>query len=386
MGNPDPAASPPNPGPNAGHRHRGAFAAACRIIDANANRAAEGLRVLDDLARFALDQAELAQTCKSLRHDLRQSISKLGIDPVAILSARDTPGDVGTLLSTGTEHTREGLPSIARSAAGRTAEALRSIEECAKLFGSSAGFEAMRYRVYELERGLVAALGPSARRQHRVCVLITESRCRRPWLEVARLCIEAGVDCLQLREKSLDSGELLIRSRALVDLACRTGTPHTSRATIVINDRPDIAVLAGADAVHLGQTDLPVREVRSMFGHAVSIGVSTTNLDEAARALADGADSVGVGPMFATTTKHKPVLAGPAYLKAFLASPAGKLPHLAIGGISAANLPELLAVGCRGIAVSSAVCSATDPGQAAAELVAIMAGAAKSESHDRTDR
>jgi len=340
-----------------------------RIIDANANRAREALRIMEDAARFGLNHAPLAATLKSLRHDLRAAIDSLaGIDRTDLLASRDTPADVGTSISTPAESARDGLRGIALAAGSRLTEALRAIEESAKALGADhRPFEALRYRAYTAEKDLALALPSSAAShpcpQWQLCVLITESLCtHHPWLEVARLALAGGADCLQLREKSLPDRELLTRARALVALAKSTKppAPPTAHPSIIINDRPDIALLAGADGVHLGQDDLSIHDARSIVGPRLWIGISTTNLDQALAAT--NADYCGLGPMFPTTTKHKPTLAGPAYIKAYLADPLlQSRPHLAIGGISPGNISQLHSAGCRGIAVSSAVCSAKDP-------------------------
>ena len=117
----------------------------------------------------------------------------------------------------------------------------------------------------------------------------------------------------------------------------------------------------------LGQSDLPVSRVREIVGSRLIVGVSTENPEQASQAHADGADLCGIGPMFPTTTKHKPVLAGPEYLTRYLND--FSLPHLAIGGITPANIGLLTKLGCRGVAVSSCVCSASDPASVCAELL-----------------
>lgn len=343
---------------------------ALRIIDANANRAAEGLRVMEDLARFALDHARLAADFKQARHDLQEALAAVPGSRLALLASRDTPGDVGTVIKAeATELHRGSLGSVAAAAAGRTTQALRAIEEVMKLTVPQAAVrvEAVRYRVYESEKQLGLSLGTGRGVQWQLCVLITESLCRRPWIDVARAAIEGGADCLQLREKELADAELLRRAKALVSLSRSTrvgerGGSVGTHAAVVINDRADIALLAGADGVHLGQDDAPVIDVRALAGDRLLIGVSTHDLAEARRALHDGADYVGVGAMFPTATKPRDT-SGPEYLAAFLelTSQTRPLPHLAIGGITPANLPQLVAAGCRGIAVSSVVCGADDP-------------------------
>ena len=335
-----------------------------RIIDANANRAREALRVLEEAARFIVEDTELSQQLKTMRHDFTSAMKPFA---EAILH-RDTAGDVGTSLTTGGEQTREGVNDIILASGSRLAEALRSIEEYAKPGSEdpAAGqhlartAEKLRYQGYDITKRLVLALGSGNARQWRLCLLLTESLCtHQAWDDVLEQALSNGVDAVQVREKELGD-------RALIDRVKKTRQIIGSRAALIVNDRPDIALLTGADGVHLGQADMSVMQARSLLGKDRLIGVSTSNLDEARQAKADGAGYCGVGPMFATSTKHKPVLAGPAYLRDYLAWDG--LAHLAIGGITPGNIGELAEAGCRGVAVSSAICSAQDPGQAAADL------------------
>lgn len=334
-----------------------------RILDANANRAREALRVMEDAARFVLDDESLSRQIKRLRHDLADALSALR----PLDGWRDTPGDVGTSITTEREMDRAGVADVAVAAGKRLSEALRALEEFGKTLGEDGAdfaqkVESLRYRGYALEQQLNTALGSGAAKQWKLCVLISEALCPgRDWLGVARAVVGGGADCIQLREKELDAGEMLKRARELVALCRPKGV------SVIVNDRPDVALLADADGVHLGQADLPCAEARKLVGRQLIIGVSTSNLIEAKQARAEGADYCGVGPMFPTTTKHKPEIVGPAYLTEYLAW--GKLPHLAIGGINAANIAELVSVGVKGVAVSSAVCGAEDPG-AATKLLA----------------
>lgn len=342
-----------------------------RLIDANANRAREALRVMEDGARFLLDDAPLSASIKSIRHDLAGVIRDFAPECVR---DRDTPGDVGTGITTDAEMRRASPGEVVIAAGKRLSEALRSLEEYAKTLDPSAAarFEQLRYRGYEAERLLVSSLarGSSAgARQWTLCVLITESLCRRPWLEVVRACIAGGADCLQLREKSLTDADLLARARALVQLC------HPQGVDVIINDRVDIALASHASGVHLGQHDMPVREARQIAGSRLLIGVSTSNINEAQQAIRNdgagrGADYCGVGPMFPTTTKRKDTIVGPAYLRAYLAQTPTPPPHLAIGGITPANVRELVEAGAQGVAVSSCVCGSDDPGKMCRELVA----------------
>lgn len=346
--------------------------ALARIIDANANRAREAFRVLEDLARFALNDEGLSARLKNLRHGLREALASTPLDAAQLLASRDTWSDVGTQISTPAEFQRAGLADLAAANAARAAEALRSLEEAAKAIHVEAAMalERLRYSLYTIEKDLRTALGSGRARQWRLCVLLSEGLCcGRSWEHVAKAAMAGGADCLQLREKSLDDAELLRRAESLVRLA-HAASP---RVDVVINDRVDIALLSGADGVHLGQGDLPIARAREMAGHRLLIGGSTSNIDEARAAARAGADSIGVGPMFATTTKQKDHIAGPAYLAEVVADPiTTRLPHLAIGGISAANARELARFGCRGVAVSSAVCGADDPARVCREIIAAL--------------
>lgn len=363
--------------------------AALRIIDANANRAMEAARTLEDAARFALNDATGSARCKNLRHALRAALAEVDSPPGTLLSARDTPGDPGTSVTTEAESRRDDLSGICAAAGKRLGESLRVLEETAKLLdrgpAAAAAIKQLRYAAYDLEQRIVLALLRRERAaQWPLCVLITHALCtHHPWEEVAARAIRGGASCVQLREKNLPDRELLARAQALAGIARDTpiAGDTTRRAVVIINDRPDIALAAGADGVHLGQDDLPIASARAIVAGAPAflVGVSTANLDQARRALDDAADYVGLGPMFASGTKPKESLAGIAYLREYLrfaAEHAGDrppVPHLAISGISPRNIGELVAAGCRGVAVSSCVCSAPDPAGICRELLAAMA-------------
>ncbi len=354
-----------------------------RMLDANFNRAREALRVMEDAARFALDDGELAGALKTLRHDLRAALAIL---PDGWLEAnRDTPGDVGTANSTEAEMSRASLAEIAIAAGKRLSEALRVIEEASKTIDGAVAkrIESLRYRAYELDQRLTLRLGTGRPRQWRLCLLLTKSMCRKPWREVLVAALDegAGVDCVQVREKEMDGGELAAHVREVIAItrgatACPAGqavrastdfrshglpvgTSRGTRASVIVNDRADVALACGADGVHIGQNDLSVRDVRKLAGRTLLVGVSTHNFDEAQAAIESGADYCGVGAMFASSTKQR-TTSGIAYLKQFIER-FPNMPHLAIGGITQANVGEVIAAGAKGIAVSSAICGADDP-------------------------
>ncbi len=339
-----------------------------RAIDANANRAREAVRVMEDSARFLLDDATLSARLKSLRHALTRAVGRLpGLE-----AYRETPEDVGTSSGTPAERTRASSRDVVVAAGRRLGEALRAIEEFAKVLDATAAaeVEGLRYEAYAVEKALRLRLGSGAARQWRLCVILSEGACRSDaWLAVARACVAAGADCLQLREKALSDRALLDRSRRLVAVAREADRPEGEPPpSVVINDRPDLAVLAGADGVHLGQDDLPPEEIRKLAGEDLLVGVSTHDTEEAARAVDAGADYCGVGAVFASSTKERPP-AGLAYVKEFRRR-WPDAPHLAIGGIGPENARQVAAAGARGVAVSSAVCGARDPASVVGSLLA----------------
>ena len=333
-----------------------------RILDANANRAREALRVLEDYARFALDDQTLCGELKSLRHELVELLKP--ILATAVLW-RDTPNDVGTEVRIEAEQVREGTSDVIIAAGKRLGEALRTLEEYVKTLNppTACGIERLRYRFYEIEQRLAFTLRPVSRMfDVRLYVLITESICKIPWIEAAEQAILGGADCLQLREKTLESGELLVRARQFVALCHRQGVIS------IINDRPDIALLAGADGVHVGQSDLPPREVRKLIGLEKILGVSTHNLAQARQAVLDGADYIGVGPFFKSETKTRDFIAGPAYARQIAETI--RIPAVAIAGITLENVDEVLATGIKAVAVTACVVGNPNPRAAAEKLKA----------------
>jgi len=352
---------------------------------------------MEDHARFVLDDAELTGALKAARHELAEAAASF--DPSWLLGARDTAGDVGTQITAESERRRGSAEDIARAAAKRVCEALRVLEEHAKLCAPEAAgrFEALRYRVYRFEQRLVLSLGRAERlRKIRLYVLITEAVCQRPWMEAAEAAIRGGADCLQLREKHLSDRELLRRARLLVGLCRERGV------LCVVNDRPDIARLAGADGVHLGQDDLPVSEARWIVGPRGLIGKSTHSLEQVRAALGEGPDYIAVGPMYPSHTKPQEHVAGPETLAAVVRmvsrpsaaprcgaqsamseqTPFGPIPGgrilVAIGGITADNVEAVMRAGAWAVAVCSAVVAQPDPEAAARRLKEALLTAASS--------
>ena len=185
-------------------------------------------------------------------------------------------------------------------------------------------------------------------------------------VEVAAAAVRGGAGVIQLRHKTMPRGELLELARAL-----RSVTPE---ALFVVNDHLDIALLAGADGVHLGPDDLGVAEARRLAGHGFLIGASASTVEAARAAIAAGADYLGCGPAFATPIKTEKRVIGPAGIAEISRAVGDAVPVFAIGGIDAANIGELTALGLRRACVIRAVGAAKDPEQAARALRAMLEG------------
>jgi thiamine-phosphate pyrophosphorylase len=334
---------------------------AARILDASANRAREAARVLEDFVRFSLNDAFLSRQLKQLRHDLAEALDRL--PPVVLIAARDTLADVGVGISTSREQSRHVLRDVVQANVKRLQEALRSLEEYGKLFAPHLGerLQALRYQSYTFERALI--LGDDARERlanAKLYVLLSGATSLAALDWTIAEAAAGGADVIQLREKTLPDGELLDRARNVRRWTRKAGV------LFIVNDRPDIARLAEADGVHLGQDDLPIREARRILGPEPLIGVSTHSLEQVRRAVLEGASYIGVGPTFLSSTKEFDELAGLDFVRAATAETS--LPAFVLGGVTAANVGQVVAAGGRRIAVGAAVAQAEEPRSAAAAL------------------
>lgn len=175
---------------------------------------------------------------------------------------------------------------------------------------------------------------------------------------LAERALAGGADTIQFRQKSGETREMIRVAEEIRALCAKSG------ATFIVNDRVDVALASGAHGVHLGQEDFPIPLARKLLGKEAIIGGSAGTLEEVRRCLEEGADYIGVGPVYPTTSKED---AGPACGLAFLEEiiKAIPLPVIAIGGLTADNALPVLRAGVFGIAVISAVCCQKDPAEAA---------------------
>lgn len=344
-----------------------------RILDAAANRAREGLRVVEDFVRFTLDDARLSRQLKELRHQLSSVLASLDND--SLIQSRDTRGDVGTTISTRQEMSRASVLDVATAGLKRAQEAVRSLEEFSKVIAKPVEPDQLslpeqlaqiRYGLYTLEKAVLTAVDSSGRFEGRsLYLLLTVELCRLDWETVLRESIAGGVGIVQVREKSMCDRDLLSHLRRVREVTRETGT------LLIMNDRPDLAVLSQCDGVHVGQDELSVRDVRKIVGTDRLVGVSTHSIEQARQAVLDGASYLGVGPVFPSKTKDFEEFAGLDFVRQVCDETS--LPAFPIGGIELGNLERVVDTGASRIAVSGAICRAEEPRAAAAGLAAILA-------------
>ena len=352
-----------------------------RLLDAAANRGREAIRVLEDYVRFMLDDADLTQRLKTFRHQFQDVLRQFPMP--ARLEARNTEYDVGTDISAEGEYQRPTADDLLSANFSRLQESLRSLEEFSKMFDSQAArqFEQLRYVCYTLHKDVVnesrkrnAVEQPDQLANDPVTVLrsvpgfhltnallyaLVDARPDEATFEqFVTDIIAGGVDVIQLRDKQADDRTLLSRSRILKNCISASGRD----VLFIMNDRPDLAVLAEADGVHVGQDELPVSMVRQLVG-TLLIGVSTHSIEQARQAMLDGADYIGAGPVFESATKKFSQLAGLDYLREVAAEIS--IPVFAIGGMTEDRLDEVLQTGIDRVAVGSALLYSDNPREAA---------------------
>lgn len=330
---------------------RGAY----RIIDANFNRAREAVRVMEEFCRFVLDCEPLTARCKKLRHQLCDAVGRLEGD--AMVASRDTVRDVGVEMSVQGQLGRASVYDSFKAACKRLTEALRAITEAcqAEVPQVAAAVERLRYDAYTLEKDIVVFSRPVRKWERvRLYVLITSNL---P-VEVVRLtqaCAAGGADCIQLRAKGMADDAMFALAREFAGLCAE------ANVLSIVNDRVDIAIAAGADGVHLGVGDLGVEQARALQLKPLITGKTTHNAGELSRAIDERPTYVSLGPVFATATKPELRVEGMAYVKEGLDMLEGTgIGHVAIGGITAENLADVLQAGVKTVAVCSHITEAAD--------------------------
>lgn len=345
-----------------------------RIIDANLNRASEATRVLEEIARFLIEDEELSTQLKNIRHELN---FQQELDYTNYLLSRDTINDVGVNIenpskNAQTHPNQQHLPlqKIFKSNIKRLQQALRTLAEYSVNNDETEIYEKLRYNSYTLEKIMWDKLKEKYNQiklAEKKLYLVTNSdkfESEDDFLNAVASALKGGVDILQLREKNKSAKEIISLGKKIKELC------SLYDATFIVNDRVDIALSIGADGVHLGQDDMDINSARELIkntrGSDFIIGISTHAPEQALKASEQGADYIGVGPLYETPTKAGREAVGLEY--ATWAAENISIPAFGIGGVDLENLDEVLNTGIQRIAVVRAIINSTSPENSAKEF------------------
>lgn len=334
-----------------------------RIIDANLNRAAEAARILEEIARFLLDDEDLSAKLKDIRHKINAAQEQ---EYGKYLKARDTQNDVGVDIKNSTK--RIDIENIFKANIKRLQQALRTLSEYFIEDKQNALlFEKLRYTSYTLEQIMWDKLKDKYSQfklADKKLYLITNSDkfdSDDDFLDAIASALEGGVDILQFREKNMCAKKILELGKKIKLLCLQYDV------LFIVNDRVDIAAILEADGVHLGQDDLDVKSAREILGDGSIVGVSTHAPEQALKAVEDGADYIGVGPVFATPTKQGRVPVGLEYVK--WVSKNIDVPAFAIGGIDEKNVDDVIKAGAKRVAVVRAIINSKSPQKVSGDFI-----------------
>jgi len=325
-----------------------------RILDANLNRVAEGIRVIEDIFRFKYEKDTLIIDLRNFRHRVRHNS---GVSTQHLINNRHSEQDPGLEISASSAtDQRKSMEDLFDANFKRIQEGLRSIEESLKLTGqypAAKQYEQMRFDSYALEKKCRQALPPKKNCLNTdiYCLTAESLSCGRSNIRVVKEMIRAGIKIIQYREKEKPFQEKYHECMMIRELT------RENNVTFIINDHVDLALMVQADGVHLGQTDYPVEAVRKLVGDQFIIGLSTHAPEDARRAQDSGVDYIGVGPIYQTQTKKdvcEPV--GYGYLDYIVENIS--LPFVAIGGIKLHNIHEIVKRGASCIALVSEITGA----------------------------
>ena len=338
-----------------------------RIIDANLNRAGEGLHLLEDLARLMLNDAELTQQLKTIRHEVLRGDWAFNQQ---LIQSRDSEGDVGIDIEVPGEGKERELPIVVVANARRVQESLRILEELSKIPGTTPKldgekFKKARFALYTIEQKLLSRLlrqDKTKRLSGLYAIIDSQTLGGRRHIDVARELIRGGAKIIQFRDKLRDKSERLSITQGLRELCSQHGV------LFIINDYIGLVLATDADGLHLGQKDLPVSLARRLLPIGKIIGCSVNTVEQAIAAQSDGADYIAVGSIFPTSSKEGAMVVGLERLRQV--KQAVSLPLVAVGGINKDNLAEVLAAGADSVAMISAILGAKDVGEATRQVIA----------------
>lgn len=313
-----------------------------RILDVNLNRSTESLKFIEDYIRFSLESNKLLCSIRKIRKDFLKVKKEIPLKDLVLY--RKSEGDLGRPAEFDKKSTAEGRDLVVANMT-RLKESSRTIEEILRLKNPhlSNKLKEIRFKIYDLEKALFQL---QRRNFNPQIYAILDER----YLEIMPLkklisILQSWATMIQLRIKEKSDREFLNLAKRIRELIKKP------TVKFIINNRVDITLLSNADGVHLGQTDIQVKEARELLGDGYIIGASVHNLMEAKRAQRDGADYLGVGAIYPTKTKADALVCGLKRLNTICR--AVKIPVVGIGGINNKNYQKVLNAGAAGVAVSS---------------------------------
>ncbi len=329
-----------------------------QLIDANLDRAREGLRVIEDWSRFGLNNKDFVIILKDWRQQLGQHHYEF------YKKARSTINDKGAGLKHPAQSNRIQPKEIVAANFARVQEALRVLEEFTRkthpeLSTISAD---IRYKIYDLEIDILKASNNKINLDKlNNCKLCLITKPHPKLLNTVSLALKAGVKMIQFRCKEGTDLDNLRIAKEIASL-CKIND-----SLFIVNDRIDIAIASKADGIHLGQEDIPIEIARELIGPEKIIGLSAHSLKQIESAEKEPCDYLGVGPIYKTPSKKDKKSIGTDSLKKITSQI--HIPWFAIGGINKINISEVNRLGAKKIALINAIMNAEDPYKASKELL-----------------
>ncbi len=321
-----------------------------QIIDANLDRAREGLRVIEDWARFGLGKEKYVERIKNFRQILGKNHLEV------YKQSRNYIEDKCKGLTHQEQIKRKTPEQIISSNSGRVQEALRVIEEFSRLHNDELSKIAseIRYEIYTIEIDLL-----SLSKRDKTAKILKENDLylitdqKENLLEIVEEILIAGVRIIQHRFKMGTDKDHLEEAIRIKNLCKKYNS------LFIVNDRLDIALASNADGIHLGQDDLDLKTARKLLGYSKIIGISANNEIDISNALNDGCDYIGIGPVFETETKKNKKPIGIEKIKSLTKDL--NIPWFAIGGINTQNISSLKSNGFKKVALVSQLMNSEDP-------------------------
>ncbi|MCX7785867.1 MAG: thiamine phosphate synthase [candidate division WOR-3 bacterium] len=321
-----------------------------RIIDVNLNRFSEGLRVIEEICRFYLEDKNTLMLIRNLKSRLWEKLAPIRKDVIWFRKSEKDLGRQDRFDKT----QRTSIYDVVSANIKRCQESARVLEEIFKIRNQkiSRFFKQTRFVLYDLEKNLnqhfIVEFDPKL-----YVIIDTETTGRKYLSKITKALVLGKATMLQLRESKDTPTKIWLQD-------ARTIKDNINKPWVkfIINDRIDIAQAVDADGVHLGADDMPIKQARGILPINKIIGMTVRNVQDAQKAERDGVNYLSAGSIFASRTKPSAPVIGLKRLKAITKSV--KTPVIAIGGITPENTKKIFRVGAKGIAVVSSVFNGVD--------------------------